>query len=189
MRYYWAGMEYLETDNAGYLVEPIVVPSIKADCFQKLLDLCVQNSSCFSLTLGGWLYEVDTMQQELEPYVITEVSTHGWFGYHPKGEIKATHIPLKRLLYSANTEAMQIIMKYNNDLWFGGNERWPRQTLDDLCFFSNDKILLGTVSHEYICKAYPPDTAFETKLLELGSHWKKDNTQDKQICLSDYITL
>ena len=54
---------------------------------------------------------------------------------------------------------------------------------EDLCFFINDRLLLGTVSHEYLCYAYPPTDEIEKKFMKLGNWVKVD------YCESEHIQL
>jgi hypothetical protein len=127
------------------------------------------------------------MQTELAPYINKEILTNRWFS-----NMTLPNNPMKRILYLANNETMNIVQKYcHNLLLFTKNkspDRW-NQTLEDLCFFSNDKLILGTESHEYICQVFPPDEAFETQLLEIYPNWRAGNDFSQQIKLSDYTPI
>lgn len=44
------------------------------------------------------------------------------------------------------------------------------QTFEDICFFDNNKkLIMGTVTHEYISHAFPVDSCFEEKILSFGN--------------------
>lgn len=63
------------------------------------------------------------------------------------------------------------------------------QTLEDLCFFKDHSLLLGTVTHEAICHVYPPDKAVEQAILLTGK-WKYiDDKSTDQFIINDQYNL
>jgi hypothetical protein len=171
-----------------YAVDDEYEPNIGGQQFRRLLEVCFQQSDCFSLSVGGWQNRIDTMQQELEPHILKKKVTKSWFGYYPlltDAEVTAT----TRILYPVNDVTKSIIEKYCDNLWLRSEIPGQTQSLEDLCFFSDDKLILGTVSHEYICQAYPSDDSFKLKLFEVYNHWKAGNDFAEQIRLSDYFEI
>lgn len=61
--------------------------------------------------------------------------------------------------------------------------------MEDLCIFGEDKLIMGTVSHEMICNVYPPDDNFLTQLMSDYGYWTYSDDDRGQIYLSDYITF
>ena len=49
--------------------------------------------------------------------------------------------------------------------WMGESISWD-QNAEDVCFFKNEKLILGTVSHERICLVFPPldNSSFEKEI-------------------------
>ena len=91
--------------------------------------------------------------------------------------------PLEVSLYRATEESKAVLLKYFRELFLShpaGNGAWEYgvQTLEDLCFFRGDELLLGTVTHEGICHVYPPDEAFETAL-RCNRYWMSEEDGDR----------
>ncbi|MDR0445434.1 MAG: hypothetical protein LBH17_00100 [Oscillospiraceae bacterium] len=171
-------------------------PKFDGEPFRRLMSLCFERSDFFSLTVGPWQNQVNTMQRELEPYIEKEIDTNHWFSYI------TPEYTMKRILYPANHETKNIIEGYFDSLWLRTDLQGRKQSLEDICFFSNDKQILGTVSHEYICGAFPPDDDFKSQLFDICNRWResadsyeitymdgKRVAHKSQIILSDYIDV
>ncbi|SHM88004.1 hypothetical protein SAMN02746066_03720 [Anaerosporobacter mobilis DSM 15930] len=52
---------------------------------------------------------------------------------------------------------------------------------EDLCFFTGNKLLLGTVSHEDICYVYPPTKEIASQFIKLGNWEEKNYLPDEHI--------
>jgi hypothetical protein len=160
-------------------------PRMTYDSFKTILDLCFQRCEYFSLTHNRWLNTNDTLETELKPYLYSEMLTTSWFASYT-----TEANPLKRSIYPANYVVKAIIIKYYGGFFLEsiqGKSRDWNQTVEDLCFFSNDELILGTVAHEYICRVYPPDKDFEAQILEIYGYWQTQDDDGAQIRLSDYI--
>jgi len=59
-----------------------------------------------------------------------------------------------------------------SDIW--GN---VKDLPEDICFFIEDKLFLGTVSHENICDVYVPSEEIKKQLLKLGE-WDVGNKEE-----------
>lgn len=154
--------------------------------FTQILSLCFQHSEFFSFTVPEIPDTDSTLQNELSQYTHTTITTNHWFNY-----ITLPDNPLKRIIYHVNDEALSILNKHCHRLYLFDSQcsfsSW-NQTLEDLCFFSNDKLFLGTVSHEHICEVFPPDSIVKSELLSIFPHWKEVDDSTEQIKLSDYLT-
>lgn len=160
-------------------------PPLTPNSLGEILDLCFQQSEYFSLTLHRLPWKTNELQVELAPYLHSERKTARWFSY---GTME--YDPLEIFLYSANYNTKAIVAKYYHGLFLdnlSANTLEWKQGFEDLCFFSNNKLIFGTVSHEAICRVYPPNKDFETRLLSIYRHWKTEDDDGEQISLSEYI--
>ena len=65
-----------------------------------------------------------------------------------------------------------------------GSEMCIRDRFKDMCFWNRGKMLLGTISHEFICSTNDTDEEFSMKLLKIAS-WE---LSDKPDCGIERIT-
>lgn len=158
---------------------------IDGEIFYQLIDLCFRQSDYFSFSVHGMPNTDNTLQNELSSYVYKETSTSHWFNY-----ITLQENPMNIIVYHANSSTHAILKKYCHRLLLFDSEcsstSW-NQTLEDLCFFSKDNLILGTVSHEHICEVFPVDDAFKNELYDIYPHWKEASDSTEQIKLNDYI--
>lgn len=155
--------------------------------FAQLLNFCFKHSEFFSFTAPKIpTANRITLQNELSRYTYAIITTTHWFNY-----ITLPDNPLKRIIYHVNNETLSILNKYCHRL-FLFDSRCPlsswNQTLEDLCFFSDGKLFLGTVSHEYICEVFPPNSIVKSELFSIYPHWKEVEDSTEQIKLSDYLS-
>lgn len=158
---------------------------IDGDCFFRLLDLCFQKSEFFSFTVHGIPDTDNTLQNELSRYAYATIKTTKWFNYYTLPEN-----PITIIIYHANCEALAILRKYCHRLFLFDDKCSPsswNQNLEDLCLFSNGKLLLGTVSHEHMCEVFPPDNSVKCELLDIYAHWKESQDSTEQYKLCDFI--
>ena len=58
--------------------------------------------------------------------------------------------------------------------------------MEDLCFFRNGTLLLGTVSHERICMAYPEDNELAQRFRDAICGWgEADDLEQEHIMLPE----
>lgn len=154
--------------------ESVVIPkTISGDKFLAFLELCFQEATYFSLKKAIWTDATNTaVQKKIEPYLIREIETLNWFGYG----ISLAPIEYQRkmniYLYKADRAAKDILGKYFSDIFLryynNGILSDSNQTLEDLCFFTKEKLFVGTVSHENILEVFPPSNEFEKNLKMFG---------------------
>lgn len=161
-------------------------PTIDGELFSIILDLFFEQSDYFSFSNIGIPNTDCSMQKDLEAYVYREIHSSHWFRYSTLPDD-----PITNILYFANSATLTILKKYCNRLFLFDSEctstSW-NQSLENLCFFFNDRLILGTVSHEHICKVFPPDENFKNELFGMYAYWKEDHDFTEQIKLSDYLT-
>lgn len=71
-------------------------------------------------------------------------------------------------------------MNHTNTLFLGFEKNETMLTLEDLCFFHEDELFFGTVSHEGICSAKGISEQFIRELLKLGD-WEEANADPLEI--------
>lgn len=160
--------------------------TISQECFSEFLQLCFQYADLFSLNKAVWANCVcKDLQNELEPFLYKELQTSKWFGYDyslapPRGRRQ-----IRVYLYRADRAAKEIILKHCSDIFLRNRHHEvfedSLQTLEDLCFFSDGTLFVGTVSHEYMLNVFPPDKDFENVIKKLGN-W--NYIQESPFCVN-----
>ena len=130
---------------------------ISESAFDGLLTECFNTADTFSLTEGPKLYpEGKALLDALQPYSIKTIETQHWFSYYVPESCK------KRVyIFKVCEESAMALREFYKGLFVDEDTRWT--TLEDLCFFLNKKLLLGTVTHEYICYFYPLTEAIKER--------------------------
>ena len=150
--------------------------TISGDDFSAFLNKCFDNANLFSFNKAIWTNcSCKDMQKELEPFLSKEIQVQKWFGYDYSMAPERDRRTIRVYLYKADSAAKEIILRYCSDVFLrkniGGEFMDPVQTLEDLCFFSDEKLFVGTVSHEFLLKVEPPSKDFEEFMKKLG-RWK-----------------
>ena len=89
----------------------------------------------------------------------------------------------------SDKDTEEIIQKYFNDFInmedIRENDRWGniKDLPEDMCFFVDNKLFLGTVSHENICEVYPPAEEIKKQLLKIGEWEELNDDKEQQIIL------
>ena len=128
-----------------------IAENTNVGCIGTFLATCFEFADSFSLTEGyRETDESKEMLKSLKPYLIKTLETEHWFSYY------VTPLNKKRVhIFKACPESREILMRLYTGLFLDGVEEWVIP--EDLCFFINKKMFLGTVSHEIICFLYPVD--------------------------------
>lgn len=155
--------------------------TIEGKDFQKLMDLCFDMADVFSFGLAGWTYAKDKrLENTLQKFQVDTIQTNRWFCY------MGTSPGLSINLYRAAEEAKNAILQYINHLFLWDNEK-NFCSLEDLCFFRENELFLGTVTHERICYAHILSEEFGNCLKGLGT-WKDCSDHRLDHCLA-YLNL
>ncbi|MCL1934797.1 MAG: hypothetical protein FWF57_00215 [Defluviitaleaceae bacterium] len=181
--------------------------------FKELLNYLFSNCNVISFS-NAYVYEdiytrklkdkkdFNKFSKDIEKYHIKTFDTpywHCYFAYLNENEEYEGYIQVS--LYKATEELKNIILEYTDNLFFEilSNE-YNRyivnpKTLEDICFFKNDELLLGTSSMSKSCSIYPntaKELNFFKNLFEKDSYslitpreiWDKRNDY---ICLKDFL--
>ncbi|MHC1722049.1 MAG: hypothetical protein AB9836_02455 [Aminipila sp.] len=133
----------------------------------SLFKICFKNSDYFSLTIN--YDDKDDIQicklreciKEMQQWQVTDFKTNHWHCFYVTLEK-----PLNIFVFKSNKNTQQIILKYFHDIFLDGLHS------GDICFFYNNEIVLGTVSHERICNLYPTTQKMLEEFLEWGN-WQE----------------
>lgn len=160
--------------------------NISGESFNQLLDLCFDLSTYFSFTKRS-LNRQDKVYkkflEDLTPSYIHTLFTSHWFCYYVPQSI-----PLEVNLFSTDNNMKKIIKKNLDNLFQqerGIDGTWGniKNLPEDICFFTGNKLLLGTVSHEDICYVYPPTKEIADQFIELGNWEEAIYLPDEHICI------
>ncbi len=162
--------------------------TIEGENFRALLNICFKYASYFSLTKAPWTFSTDTeLKRGLEPFFIKKVSVQKWFCY----DFTPREQYLDVSIYKASTMAKDVILKHCDDIFLNKRENGTlvssTQSLEDLCFFSQSSLLMGTVSHAGICHVYPYNKEMEEKTFPLGLWKHGDDIVSEQINIKDFL--
>lgn len=164
----------------------ILEDNIEGTKYHQLLDICFNLSTYFSFTKRHFHTKNSVylkFLKDLAPsYIKTEFTWH-WFSYYLYSKE-----PLEVCLYHADSKRKDVIKKYFNNLFqedesMNGKSRNIKNLPEDLCFFKDNQLLLGTVSHAWICFAYPPTDIIADQFKPLGK-WKEGDFSEEQIFLN-----
>lgn len=126
------------------------------------------------------------MERTLIPYLLRRLKMTHWFCYYTT-QSNPQHINI----YPLNEQTKELLQKHYFGLflddWGKDGKRWI-PSLEDICFFRNGKLLLGTVSHEHICAAYPEDDkALAQRFKDAVPGWEESNRYaEEQITLPKF---
>lgn len=148
------------------------IETISGSRFERLLDLCFDEATAFSLQKGLWQNATDaSLEQELAPYELRTIYTQKWFLWDLSEAPEEDAWTMCQKMYGVTKETKEILKAYFNEIFLGytKDERdFKNYTLEDLCFFKEGKLFVGTKSHERRLYVYPPNKAFEQEIKELG---------------------
>lgn len=159
--------------------------------FERLLQECFRISDSFSLTpprkdalsASG----IDLLQC-LSPYKIGTIKTHRWFSnYAPPWEKSGMQV----FVFRSCKETQKILMERYQHLFFTDPKaEW--YNLQDLCFFIDKVLFMGTLSHENICffyPLYPPNEAVEASVRRICPWEDKPDSFTEWINYENMIML
>lgn len=148
-----------------------------------LYDLCFRYADTFSFTIQEYWHNLplgmkqreNLLRDRLRPYFVKKFQTYDWYGWNDSD--------MEIFVYRCCDETKAILHALCPEIFIRPAEdrfhRLQYPEFEDLCFYRNGRLLLGTVSHEYMCSIYPPvssegtpDPAFMEELQKVG-YWKK----------------
>ena len=97
----------------------------------------------------------------MSPYHLRDLETNHWFCYYtPEDRPRKVH------LFQITPETRSIVLSAFKKLFFD-DKAWEEP--EDICFFRNNRLILGSVSHEQMCYLYDLDL---WQLLRAKNFWE-----------------
>ena len=158
--------------------------------FSNLLDILFECSDHFSLNQALWTYATDnTLKNNLAPFLEKKIITSKWFGYDYSQAPHGDYRDIEVYIYRADPVAKDIFVNMFSDIFlrvYQNNDYQDSfQSLEDLCFFKDKKLFIGTVSHALLLGVIPINDAIRDFVIE-SKGWT--SVEDSNIYLSDYNT-
>jgi len=118
--------------------------------FGELISACFNYADVLSLSQNNW-FGIETersknLLKQLHPFQINVLETNHWFCHYVPKEIA-----IKVHLFRTAPEVKNIILSAYSKLFFDGTA-WEEP--ENICFFRNGRLVLGSVSHEKMCYLY-----------------------------------
>ncbi|MGN1026292.1 MAG: hypothetical protein ACI4P4_07795 [Faecousia sp.] len=129
---------------------------VEGENFREFLRLYFERSNFFSLTVFSKRHPV---VKRLAPFREQTTVVKKWFGY-----TQGMYEPLTESIFRAEPQAMEVLLEFFDNVYLS-----PQNTISDLSFFAEDRMILGTLSHEYICHAEVLDAQLEEALNRIGN--------------------
>lgn len=154
-------------------------PIIQGKLFADFLDLCLEHSDFFTLTdhlEREWRGRRTDLLNALMPYCLGAVRTQKWFGYDRPTPTYMDYRDLMIHFYRSAFELRGVITRYIDNVFFQQPDPIYHfiyvQTLEDLMFFKNGRLLVRSTSHEGYIEVFCDDEAFTAGLRSLCS-WEE----------------
>lgn len=152
--------------------------TIAGEDFCRLMDLCFAQADVFSLTKVHGPYRTDArLERALQKFQFKHLSVDHWFCYAPSGYLH------KVTLYHASRKAKETLLRYADNLFLKTGDNQSLCSLEDLCFFRDQELFFGTLSHEFMCYAHVLSPEFGAQLKTLGT-WEEEETQNSLASLN-----
>ena len=156
--------------------------SISNDKFCTMLDACLNDCEYFTLTRSSYTYEegyIESVKQvrgnkiivvdlkaEFSDFLLNDYDTRNWYGYLMPRFLNDGFFLNVSVYRFNNITKSKIKNTFPNIFLRDENHVF---LYEDICFFENGKLLLGTVSHAAACTIYPTSEAQLLKFKELAS--------------------
>ncbi len=187
----------VEDDGSVYRCGGNYPETMKGERFYRFLDMCFEEATSFSLQKDFWKNKslrsnefCMELEAELEPYELRTIQTAKWFANDLTSLPEEYAWVMCQKMYRATEETKNILKKYFCEIFLGhASDETERKeyTLEDLCFFKEDKLFVGSISHEHMLYVYPPSDAFEREMTELGV-WEDESKRVKEFTLDSFLT-
>lgn len=155
------------------IVYSLLDDNIEGVKFRNFIAYCLEQSTLFSLTFHNMINGRNHQSiQGLNEFLFKSFKTDMWYCY------KVLDKPIDVVLYQSNPNSLDCIMKYFDRLF-------PSQLhgIEDICFFKDENLLLGSVSHEGIAQLFLPTES------ELSKYTKFARWENVSLIPKDYDYL
>lgn len=157
---------------------------VSGRAFKTFLQISFSHSTAFSFS-KKLVKDYDVVPCEVEnmldQYKIKSFEPSQWYGY-PK-----IYHRMEQTIYEANEETLTILSECYCDIFLRDKKKLPKTrydsigtkpkcvaVLEDLCFWNHKTMIIGTLSHEYLCSTNNIDSALAYELQKIAS-WEELN--------------
>lgn len=150
------------------------VNAIQGEKLRPFLDLCFENAAYFSLQYARWANcRNHRLERRLEPFRICTIEMEKWFGYDYSSAPPGDEYSMRINLYRFDESVKEHLVRWMDDIFMNvlrdGQLRPSTQSIEDLCIFSENGIIMGTVSHEKILVMEPQSEVVLQAMSHYGS--------------------
>jgi len=154
---------------------------LENQAFSSFLHVCLQYADTFSLSKtipDGYEDVPGALEIQLQPYRLGTIHPKKWYGYPTITQNTV------QMIYSCCPASMELLDYCYRDIYLRQRNKLSHPTMDtigtkpkwrgkpeDLCFWKQKRLILGTVTHETICTTGLIEDGFAEELLKLAS-WK-----------------
>lgn len=162
-----------------------LIGNIVGEDFSKMLYYLFSTTTHFSLKENGFeIYRKSVLHrkivEDLAPFLEKEAIVDCWYGYCPATitnnvlvrDANSPEFHAKEYIFKTDSLARSVLLSYFDNIFLADDEG-GFIALEDLCFFSENKLVVGTVSHADLCHIYPRNDEDIAKIAEIGI-WKED---------------
>ena len=161
---------YLESEN------------IYGDNFKQLVDLLGLSADYFTMnkhfTSNGKPFFQGSLFKTLAPFCIDSLQVNDWYCNYDMSSFytdNTTEYRIEVQVYQSNNMTLDILKSSCDNIYLFDYEQIPLG--EDLCFFKDNKLFMGTVSHERICGVYSLTEEMSQKLQRYGT-WGRSAYDD-----------
>lgn len=163
--------------------------TIEGKLFCDLLEVSFNGAKYFSFNQSVWASDSkNELQTKLVPFLYKKIETPVWFGYDYTLAPAENYREVRVNIYRTDLAAKAILLEFFSDIFLRKleNEKLcgTGQNLEDLCFFTDNQVLLWTVSHEFILAIDP--ISKELKQF-VDNHGKWKSVSGDVVDLSQYV--
>lgn len=159
-------MLYLFLNNSG----PHGNGGLEGDAFFSLLDFAALEADYFSLSKTDRGKKPNPVEELLAPYLIKRITPKSWYGNN------RLSCSTTELVYTVSDKSIDVLRESFSDIFLrGGKSRRRFAALEDLCFWKDRSMLIGTLSHELICSTNSLSAAQAEKLKRIAD-WREEKT-------------
>lgn len=147
---------------------------IEGKQFERFISFLFQNSTHFTLTFHNYGRKHDmnlSIYKEFSDYICKHIRTFQWFCYQTYEK------PLNVMVFQSNMELLDIFLKYFDKLF-----HFEYNAIEDICFFSDKKLIFGSVSHEEIACLFL-NSKNDIEIFSDFANWEEKNIIDEYISL------
>lgn len=134
--------------------------AIQGENLKRLIQYLLEHSSYFSLTMHE-VSESEILRIKQNAFFRDEMFTNKWFSYITYEK------PLQVMLFQSDTQMTDFILGYFSKGLF----ELTGSGVEDICFFAEDGIMFGSVTHEKIAHLFVNEQ--EMRFLNSLGDWKQ----------------